>query len=218
MKFNSRLSVTHQVLRLPLLIIILSIALSILFCSCGKQSSEKTDHTEILWDTWGVPHIFARDATGLFYAYGWSQMESHGNLILRLYGQARGRAAEYWGESYRESDRYIHTLGVPGRARLWYKAQNQTIKEYLDAFAEGVNAYAESHSENLADEVKCVLPVKPECSNSSLIGPAIKQQGFAGIGRPFFIWRKTDFQPYFQPLQQKLRLFPLKLEVLLLKN
>src|SRR5436309_7152968 len=55
---------------------------------------------EILWDTWGVPHIFAKDDRSLFYALGWAQMQSHGDLLLKTYGEARGRAAEYWGKDY----------------------------------------------------------------------------------------------------------------------
>jgi acyl-homoserine lactone acylase PvdQ len=42
--------------------------------------------TEILWDRWGVPHIFAPDLEQAMYAFGWAQMQSHGDLILRLYG------------------------------------------------------------------------------------------------------------------------------------
>ena len=53
--------------------------------------------TEILWDTFGVPHIFAQDREGMFYAHGRAQMQNQANLLLRLYGESRGRAAEYWG-------------------------------------------------------------------------------------------------------------------------
>src|SRR5688500_12193047 len=68
---------------------------------------------ELLWDTWGVPHIFADDTVNLFYAFGWAQMHAHGDLLLRLYGQARGRGAEYWGERYLELDRLLRTIGTP---------------------------------------------------------------------------------------------------------
>ena len=30
--------------------------------------------TEILWDRWGVPHIFAPDLDQAMYAFGWAQM------------------------------------------------------------------------------------------------------------------------------------------------
>lgn len=115
--------------------------------------------TEILWDTYGVPHIYGKDTRSLFHAFGWAQMQSHGNLILRLYGQARGRAAEYWGEDYLESDRWVRTMGVSGRARQWYEAQSPTFRSNLDAFAAGINAYVREHADRIDDEVEVVLPV-----------------------------------------------------------
>jgi acyl-homoserine lactone acylase PvdQ len=51
--------------------------------------------TEILWDRYGVPHIYAGDREAMFYAHGWAQMRNHADLLLRLYGESRGRAAEY---------------------------------------------------------------------------------------------------------------------------
>ncbi len=54
--------------------------------------------TEILWDRYGVPHIFAPDHSSLFYAYGYAQMEAHSELLLQLYAQARGRGAEFYGD------------------------------------------------------------------------------------------------------------------------
>ena len=117
------------------------------------------ERTEILWDSWGVPHVYGRDAEGLFRAFGWAQMQSHGDLILRLYGQARGRSAEYFGEKYLESDRYVRTMGIPARSREWYEAQNPTMRGYLDAFAAGINTYAKEHAAQINDEVEQVLPV-----------------------------------------------------------
>ncbi len=118
-----------------------------------------SERTEILWDTWGVPHIYGKNAQELFQAFGWAQMHSHGDLILRLYGQARGRAAEYFGEKYLDSDKYVRTMGISRRAREWYQAQNPTMRAYLDAFAAGMNAYAKEHPDQINNEVKQVLPV-----------------------------------------------------------
>jgi acyl-homoserine-lactone acylase len=117
------------------------------------------ERTEILWDTWGVPHIYGKSDRELFQAFGWAQMQSHSDLILRLYAQARGRAAEYFGESYLDSDKYVRTMGIGRRAREWYEAQNPTMRGYLDAFAAGINAYAQEHPSKIKDEFKQVLPV-----------------------------------------------------------
>jgi acyl-homoserine-lactone acylase len=114
---------------------------------------------EILWDRWGVPHVYAGSSPELFRAFGWAQAESHGDLVLRMYGQARGRAAEYWGGRYLDSDRLVRTLGIPGRADEWYAAQSPQYRRGLDAFAEGINAYARAHPERISDEAEAVLPV-----------------------------------------------------------
>ena len=97
--------------------------------------------------------------TGLFYAFGWAQMASHGDLLLRLYGEARGRASEYWGEAHVDADRWLHTMDVPKRARVWYEEQSPEFRGNLDAFAAGINAYAGEHADMIDDEVEVVLPV-----------------------------------------------------------
>ena len=128
-------------------------------CSNSPTDQATEEHTEILWDQWGVPHIFAPDNGSLFYALGWAQAKSHGNLILRLYGQARGRGAEYWGERYLARDRWVRMMGIPKRARDWHEAQDTQWKQYLDAFAQGINEYAQEHPDQISDEVKPVLPL-----------------------------------------------------------
>ncbi|NEU77292.1 acylase [Hassallia byssoidea VB512170] len=128
----------------------------------GSQSFSSPPNTEILWDTYGIPHIYGKDARSAFQAFGWAQMQSHGNLLLRLYGQARGRAAEYWGEKYLESDKWVLTMGVPERARSWYSAQSPAFRSYLDAFAAGINTYVKEHGDLIDDSVEAVLPVKGE--------------------------------------------------------
>jgi acyl-homoserine-lactone acylase len=116
---------------------------------------------EILWDTWGVPHVFAGDAPGAAYGFGWAQMHSHGNAILRLYGLARGRGAEYWDERYLGSDRLVRTLGIPSFGAAALAAQTPEHRRLLEAFAAGVNAYAAAHPEALDAAVRSVLPVEP---------------------------------------------------------
>ena len=141
--------------------ILLLLCVLVSACADAVEVADAPDQTEILWDTWGVPHIYATDAEALFHAFGWAQMQSHGDLVLRLYGEARGRAAEYWGADNLDNDRYLHTLGVPERTQAWYEAQSPAMKAYLDAFAAGMNAYAEAHPDRIDDAVEVVLPVAP---------------------------------------------------------
>ncbi|MBV6623043.1 MAG: acylase [Rivularia sp. (in: Bacteria)] len=147
-------------LRNRILLFIFSLLLALILGCQTLGSPPKS--TEILWDTYGIPHIYARDSASAFRAFGWAQMQSHGNLLLRLYGQARGRAAEYWGEDYIDSDRWVLTMGVPERARVWYEAQDASFRSYLDAFANGINTYVKENPDAISDEVKVVLPVTGE--------------------------------------------------------
>jgi acyl-homoserine-lactone acylase len=134
--------------------------LLVLLLNNWVQAAPQTG-TQILWDTYGIPHIYGKNSKSLFYAFGWAQMQSHGNLILRLYGQARGQAAEYWGEDYLESDRWVQTMGIPNRAKAWYESQTPIFRNYIDAFVGGMNAYAKQHPEALTQELKVALPLKP---------------------------------------------------------
>lgn len=114
---------------------------------------------EILWDTYGVPHIFASDRNGAARALGWAQMRNHGDLLLRLYAQARGRGAELLGEDYLEEDRWVWTMGIPPRAAEWLGMQPPPMRSHLAAFVAGINAFATAHPAMVGDSVRAVLPV-----------------------------------------------------------
>ena len=114
---------------------------------------------EILWDTYGVPHIYAKNDESLFYAYGWAQAKNHGDLVLQLYGQARGKGAEYWGEKYAQADRWVITNSVYERAGEWYALQKPGMRKNLDVFAQGINDYAKENPDKISADAKMVLPV-----------------------------------------------------------
>jgi acyl-homoserine-lactone acylase len=124
--------------------------------ACGLSAAPKS---EILWDSYGVPHIFAADIEQMFYAHGWAQAQAQANLLLHLYGESRGRGAEYWGQPALALDRWVQLNGVPELAHKWYDAQDPKFRGYLDAFARGITEYAAAHPEAVAPENRVVLPV-----------------------------------------------------------
>jgi acyl-homoserine-lactone acylase len=128
----------------------------LLLFSCLLASGQGAD---ILWDTWGIPHIFAHDNRSLFKAFGWAQAEGQGDLVLLLYGEARGRAAEYWGPKYLDSDKWVALNGIPERAKKWLAEQPPDFRGDLDAFAAGFNAYAAKYPSAIAPQRRIVLPV-----------------------------------------------------------
>lgn len=134
-------------------------------CRTRGTNTEGTEilygETEILWDNFQVPHIFTNNFQEMYYAIGWAQMNNHANLMLKLYGQSRGRAAEYWGSRYLNLDKKIHLFNVPEQALLVYEQLTSEYKEYIDAFTKGVNDYAERFPDFIDEQMNEVLPVLP---------------------------------------------------------
>ncbi len=139
---------------------------TVLFClvlSTGIMScSSDFKRTEILWDNYGVPHIYARNAQEMYYSFGWAQMSCHADLILKLYAEARGTAAELFGKEYLESDLKMRAFDLPGLARKGYIQQDQEFRSYIDAFTKGMNDYAAENIEMIDENLRKVLPVTVE--------------------------------------------------------
>ena len=135
--------------------IVLALMLSLVSCAPAFAQPD----TEILWDTWGVPHIYASSQEEAFRAFGYAQMHAHADLILRLYAAARGRAAEVYGAPFVDLDTTTRTLGVPERGAAWYALQSPSFKVNIDAFVQGINEYAAQHPDRLTPPGHEVLPV-----------------------------------------------------------
>lgn len=115
---------------------------------------------EIVWDSFGVPHVYAKTESGAFWGFGYAQAQSHGNLLLKLYGEARAKSAEYWGGAANEAqDRWLIANDVPARAGRWFQQQTPQMRADLNAFAAGINAYAAKHPEAIDPAMRRVLPI-----------------------------------------------------------
>src|SRR5678809_612212 len=136
----------------------LTVALVIVLVAVtSRLTAEKK--VDVLSNKYAVPHIYAADRESMFYAHGRAQMQNQANLLLRLYGESRGRAAEYWGPSFLELDRWVQLNGVPERASEWYAAQTPTFRKYLDEFARGINDFAQANPAAIDAQYRVVLPV-----------------------------------------------------------
>lgn len=112
------------------------------------------------WDQWKVPHIRGESSAAVAYGFGWAQAKNHPELLLKLYGEARGRAAEYWGADHVSSDSYVRTLGIPAHAARLLAHQLPEERAIYEAFAQGVNDYYEKHSSVIGPEYAQVLPIR----------------------------------------------------------
>ena len=137
-----------------------------------SSSSQAEGKTEILWDRFGVAHIFATTRDDMFHAHGWAQMETQANLLLHLYGESRGRAAEYWGGDANVEPRSVGAVERHARAR---QRPGTTRRIRCSAttwtqFARGINDFAKAHPESISAENRVVLPV----SGVDVVGHALR--------------------------------------------
>jgi len=134
------------------------VALAIAAASLVQAESPQKG-TEILWDKFGVAHVYAKNTEDLFYGYGWATVQSHGNLLMKLYGESRGRASEYFGPAGLVNDRWVWTNSVPQRSAKWLAEQTPEFQSYMAAFAKGINDFAAKNPNALSEEAKRVLPI-----------------------------------------------------------
>jgi len=121
------------------------------------QMSGINEPVEIIRDTYGVPHIFARNEPDLYFAFGYAmaqdrlwQME-----FTRRLGQ--GRLSEIFGPDFVKADRYFRTLTAAGVNHEMPEA----CAPLWRAFANGINAYLKDHKDRLPIEFT-LLRYEPE--------------------------------------------------------
>ncbi len=103
-------------------------------------------------DSYGVPHIFAANMDDAARALGYLhaserlfQME-----VNRLVGQ--GRAAETFGPDLLKVDKFLRTLGFHREAEASVSALSPEAQKRLQAYADGVNAFLDTHKDALPPE------------------------------------------------------------------
>jgi acyl-homoserine-lactone acylase len=149
-----RVALMHLLFRkLPALILVSS------SLAVAAPAYHPTHGSEVLWDRYGVAHVYAKSVPDLFYGFGWAQARSHGNVVARLYAESRGRAAEYYGAAEVENDRWMVVNDVPARAHRWLGEQEPAFRRNLEAFAAGMNDYERAHPDAFDEASRRVFPM-----------------------------------------------------------
>ncbi|MDQ6703192.1 MAG: penicillin acylase family protein [Pseudomonadota bacterium] len=87
------------------------------------SGSALAGEAEILWDQFGIPHIYGPNLLTVVRGLGYAEMENHAETILLNVASARGRSAEYFGPGASnaniQNDITVRTEGIPRRAQFW---------------------------------------------------------------------------------------------------
>ena len=105
--------------------------------------------------------VLRQNATDLTFGVGYAMSEDRLAQMVSMNLLARGRLSEMAGEVALDMDIYMRTLGVPQIIEERYKSLSPELKEYLQSYADGVNAYIETHKKRLPLELR-LSGYKPE--------------------------------------------------------
>jgi penicillin amidase len=123
------------------------------------------ENVEILWDKWGIPHIFANNIYDLYFSQGYIhashrlwQMETFRRLIS-------GTLSEITGEGSLTSDKHYRELGLYQIAQICSQNLREDKKsndfKFLDSYIKGVNKRIHLVQNSLPIEFH-ILNFKPE--------------------------------------------------------
>ena len=115
------------------------------------------EDVEVIRDTYGVPHLYAKNEPDLYFAMGFAMAQDRLWQMEFLRRLGHGQLSELLGEELVKVDRFFRTIAAAG--------VNRTIPDAIaflpKSFADGVNAYLKTHSDRLPFEFK-ILRYKPQ--------------------------------------------------------
>lgn len=116
------------------------------------QNTEAADHiryevaglsapAEILVDSWGVPHIYAREHYDAFFVQGFNVARDRLWQIDTWRRRGLGQLSEVFGERFAEQDRAARLFLYRGDMYREWLAYGSDAKKITQAFTAGINAY-----------------------------------------------------------------------------
>jgi penicillin amidase len=113
------------------------------------QLPGQRDSVEVLYDGYGVPHVYAQSEADLFYAFGYVHARDRLFQMELLRRLADGRLAEVFGPAALPSDRFFRTLGFRHHAKrtldsVYRRQPAAPFVRAAEAYVRGVNAFIES--------------------------------------------------------------------------
>ncbi|PWI47791.1 hypothetical protein CEE45_09775 [Candidatus Heimdallarchaeota archaeon B3_Heim] len=107
---------------------------------------------EIIRDKWGIPHIFADHSHDLFFAQGFVQAQDRLWQMEINRRTANGTLSEIFGDIAIETDRTARTFGFARLGKIDWDNASEEVKECIQAYANGVNAFLKHKKSKLPVE------------------------------------------------------------------
>ena len=111
-------------------------------------------------DDFGVPHVFASNATDMYFTMGYMHAQDRLFQMDLTRRVAEGKLSEILGKDMLDYDKLFRTIGIHKIAAQLINNISPESKQILESYSKGVNHFIESHSKQLPLEFD-ILNYKP---------------------------------------------------------
>jgi len=139
--------------------IVLGVSLLLVSCAPKEKVERLATNVEIRRDTFGIPHIKAKDEEALYFGMGFAQAEDKLELLAKSYIISQGRGAEVFGKDYLQSAMLIARFRINEIAEREFDQASSQMKQIYEAFTQGLNYYIDSHRDSLPEWIPHFSPV-----------------------------------------------------------
>ncbi len=106
------------------------------------------DEVEVIFDEYGVPHIYAQNSHDAYAALGWVHAQERLFQMEMIRRVTSGRLSELLGEKFLNTDKTMLTLSIREMAKKnadkFFKETNEPYKQETLAYLEGINSFIEN--------------------------------------------------------------------------
>ncbi len=139
----------------------LVLILTVLFIS-NTTLSQKIDvnNIEILRDSFGVPHIYAKTDAELAYGLAWAHSEDDFKTIQEAYLAGNGLLSKHIGLRGAPADFLTQLIRSDYVVDSLYNTIDKDFMKIVEGYAQGINKFAELHPDQVL--VKQLFPITPK--------------------------------------------------------
>ncbi len=175
-----RKTFTRLGLTLLLLVVVAAIGLMVwepYFAHQGESpEGDRTYRVEIIRSQFGVPHIYGETDADVAYGVAIAHAEDDFATLQDVLAMARGRYGAIAGESGAAVDYVYYLLDARGTAERQFSGLPADTQALFNAYATGLNQYAEEHPDEL--KLRGLFPID---GKDVAAGFALRQPFFFGL-------------------------------------
>ena len=106
--------------------------------------------TSVVYDKFGVPHVYAQNAHDAYFAFGYAHAQDRLFQMVMMRRLMEGRLAQILGKDLVETDKYMRTLSINKMAKVsaerFMKKADLPVKRRVEAYVDGINSFIENGS------------------------------------------------------------------------